>query len=65
MADVLDQAQVTEQILQQAALAKREPEFKPKGSCYWCEAPITAGAFCDADCRDDFVQHRCRTNGGF
>lgn len=55
MADVLDQAQATEQILQQVALSKREPELKPKGVCYWCEQRITAGAFCDADCRDDFV----------
>lgn len=58
MTDQIDQAQEHEQMRRDIAL--REQAAKPKmpftGQCHNCEAPIKAGCFCDADCRDDYEQ---------
>lgn len=53
MTDQIDKAQVFEAMHRDIALHNRAPELPFKGECYNCEAPITKGNFCDADCRDD------------
>ena len=36
--------------------ARRAPILPPKGSCWYCEAPLDkARRFCDRQCADDFV----------
>lgn len=65
MADNIDTAQEQESIFLQAALSKRNPSLTFKGQCHWCDQKVPVNThFCDADCRQDFDQHR-RLNGGF
>lgn len=37
----------------------------PNGTCYYCEAPIAVGAFCDGEHRDrwEYEQRRMKANG--
>ena len=57
MADFADDAaEVTEMNLQVALqnarwLARQHPFT---GLCWQCDEPLQVGAFCDADCRDDY-----------
>lgn len=65
MSDVIDIAQEHEAIFLNVALSKRAPAMAYKSKCHWCDDPVSPNAhFCDADCRQDFEQHR-RLNGGF
>jgi hypothetical protein len=57
MADNVDDANALADLHLNVALAKREVVASRlfTGSCYWCDALVSAPAvFCDADCRDDF-----------
>ncbi|AXC70703.1 hypothetical protein ABGY98_000489 [Salmonella enterica] len=55
MADDADIASETEQLRTDAALSGRERRTLPEaGHCYNCNETISAGLFCDADCRDDY-----------
>jgi len=57
MADFADDAaEITENYLQVAlqnarGLARQHPFT---GLCRQCDEPLQVGAFCDADCRDDY-----------
>ncbi len=37
-------------------------QMQAVGICHWCADAVEDGLFCDADCRDDFVQNE-RKNG--
>ncbi len=53
-ADVADEAAARQQMMIDVALANRKlPEFKFTGKCAWCSETISAGSYCDSDCRDD------------
>jgi len=54
--DLSDRATAREEEMLQDSLAAvaRQPKMPFTGYCYNCEATITRGNFCDADCRDDF-----------
>ena len=57
MADFADDAaEVTEMDLQVALQnAREQPRQHPfTGICRNCDHPVSEGAFCDADCRDDY-----------
>lgn len=65
MADLIDNAQEQEAVFLKAALSNRPASLPYRQKCHWCDAPVSPNAhFCDADCRQDFEQHR-RLNGGF
>jgi hypothetical protein len=53
--DVVDQAQKQTDLELNLALInlKREPELPATGACHYCDALVSKGHFCDADCRDD------------
>lgn len=54
--DAVDEAQAQTDLAIKLALKNlpRAPELIPTGSCYYCDASVVDGAFCDADCRDDY-----------
>lgn len=53
-ADITDQASALEELERAVALANRPvPKMVYTGECHWCEEPIAAGHYCDADCRHD------------
>ncbi len=53
--DEADRAQFEIERSLQQAIRSRKPVDQPfTGCCYWCESEISIGAFCDADCRDDY-----------
>lgn len=55
MSDELDQAAALEELERTIALANRKrPEMQFTGACYNCEQAVTAGCFCDEDCRSDY-----------
>ncbi|ECJ7974242.1 TPA: hypothetical protein G8W54_002657 [Salmonella enterica] len=55
MADEADIASESEQLRTDAALSGRERHALPEtGHCHNCDEIISAGLFCDADCRDDY-----------
>ncbi|EAS1727476.1 hypothetical protein LM12_06160 [Salmonella enterica] len=55
MADEADIASEVEQLRTAAALSGRERHTLPEtGHCHNCDERISAGLFCDADCRDDY-----------
>ncbi|HFW4798944.1 TPA: hypothetical protein ACIBS5_004429 [Salmonella enterica subsp. diarizonae serovar 60-67:z35:-] len=55
MADEADIASEIERIRTEAAISGRERHTLPvTGHCYNCDEHISAGLFCDADCRDDY-----------
>ncbi|EBS4549033.1 DUF2116 family Zn-ribbon domain-containing protein [Salmonella enterica] len=55
MADEADIASESEQLRTDAALSGRERHELPETEhCHNCGEIISAGLFCDADCRDDF-----------
>ncbi|EJA5029792.1 hypothetical protein MVS05_004270 [Salmonella enterica] len=55
MADEADIASEITQLRTDAALSSRERHKLPEtGYCHNCGESITAGLFCDADCRDDY-----------
>ena len=57
MADFADDAaEITENYLQVALQnAREQPRQHPFiGICRNCDEPVSEGAFCDADCRDDY-----------
>jgi len=55
MSDELDQAAELEELERSIALANRKhPEMTFTGACYYCEEAVTAGCFCDEDCRSDY-----------
>jgi len=55
MSDELDQAAELEELERNIALANRKhPEMVFTGACYYCEEAVSAGCFCDEDCRSDY-----------
>ncbi|HFW3588237.1 TPA: hypothetical protein ACIBIV_002097 [Salmonella enterica subsp. enterica serovar Birkenhead] len=55
MADEADIAGEIERIRTEAAISGRERHTLPvTGHCYNCDERISAGLFCDADCREDY-----------
>jgi hypothetical protein len=54
--DVVDQAQKQTDLELSLALKnlKREPALPETGACNYCDALVSKGLFCDADCRDDY-----------
>ncbi len=53
--DPADEAAQREQQRIEIALANRKhPEMLFTGACYYCEEAVTAGCFCDEDCRSDY-----------
>lgn len=62
MSDKADYAEEITEAARNAAIAaarKSKPQLPCKGACYNCDEPLGEGLrFCDADCRDDFVQRR-------
>lgn len=53
--DQADEAAEREQQMIEIALANRpHPTMKFTGACYYCEEAVTAGCFCDEDCRSDY-----------
>ncbi|MEN4603023.1 hypothetical protein [Pantoea agglomerans] len=53
--DPFDEAAEREQQMIEIALANRKrPEMQFTGDCYNCEKAVTAGCFCDEDCREDY-----------
>jgi uncharacterized protein YfaQ (DUF2300 family) len=62
--DLIDAAQDNEQQTREACIREltftRERQLAPSCECYNCGARLgVVGAFCDADCRNDY-QHRQR-----
>lgn len=53
MADMLDDAEATTNLLFQEAIRKRHKVPEKTGFCLVCEAP-TDGAFCSRECREDY-----------
>lgn len=49
-----DDATLREEQDREAALLRRMPTLPHNGVCNWCGEPIEQGAFCGADCRDDY-----------
>ncbi len=59
MADVVDAAQELEALQLTTALSNRSREVLGAiGCCHYCQMPLSRGAFCDADCRDDYEKER-------
>ncbi|EMJ2321931.1 hypothetical protein V7L32_002319 [Salmonella enterica] len=55
MADEIDIASDNERMRLSVALAERERHPLPEtGHCHNCDEIISAGLFCDTDCRDDY-----------
>ncbi|ECA2717288.1 hypothetical protein EJW09_11070 [Salmonella enterica subsp. enterica serovar Braenderup] len=55
MADEIDIASDNEQVRLSVALSERERHPLPEmGHCHNCNEIISAGLFCDTDCRDDY-----------
>ncbi|MEB5707419.1 hypothetical protein [Pantoea anthophila] len=53
--DPADEAAEREQQMIEIALAnRRHSEMQFTGACYYCEEAVTAGCFCDEDCRSDY-----------
>jgi len=53
--DPVDEAAEREQQMIEIALASRaHPTMQFTGACYYCEEAVTAGCFCDEDCRSDY-----------
>jgi hypothetical protein len=54
--DAADQAQEQNDLELKLALqnVKREPVLPETGACNYCDALVSKGLFCDADCRDDY-----------
>ncbi|MGD9423957.1 hypothetical protein ACLHDD_02010 [Pantoea sp. NSTU24] len=53
--DPADEAAEREQQMIEIALANRpHPTMQFTGACYYCEEAVTAGCFCDEDCRSDY-----------
>lgn len=53
--DPADEAAEREQQMIEVALANRaQPTMQFTGACYYCEEAVTAGCFCDEDCRSDY-----------
>lgn len=63
MADIIDEANDLTDLNMQLALANRHIPLQPTGFCRNCDEPISAGHFCDAECRADFDK-RARNNHG-
>jgi hypothetical protein len=51
--DEIDRQLERDEPLLAAQIAIRKPTLTARGSCYNCEAPVTIGLYCDADCRVD------------
>lgn len=53
--DPADEAAEREQQMIEIALAnRRHSEMLFTVACYYCEEAVTAGCFCDEDCRSDY-----------
>lgn len=52
MADIIDDSQELQEAQIAAALAKRMKVPEKTGLCLACDEPVSAGVFCDADCRE-------------
>jgi hypothetical protein len=65
MADDIDRANDQAQAILELQLRQRKPTLPHNGKCHFCEDDITTGAFCSAECRDDFEkQEQARRRNG-
>lgn len=63
MSDIADRAEerIEEVIADGISKARRAPDLKPTGFCYYCnEAVYTGRLFCCADCRTDWDWEQAR-----
>ncbi len=64
MADFLEDAEETSNLMLQEALAKKAKVPEKTGFCLACEEP-TQGAFCSKECREDYERiARLKAIGG-
>lgn len=55
--DVVDNAQRNIDLSLKISLSNREENTLTKGACHNCGESVE-GAFCDAECRDDYEQRK-------
>lgn len=59
--DQIDAASANEQMEREISLkiAMSVPKMVERGSCYWCDAPLDRGLFCQNEgCAEDFDLHQ-------
>lgn len=65
MADDIDRANDQAQQMLDYQLRARKRSLMPRGACYNCDDPLSEGAFCCVECRDDYekMQRAKERNG--